>query len=66
MLPRLPGRREPGPYLPVPLDTPQAFEPNKQGSFDLYTRECPGIDVGQSLKGEDLVRVLSGIVLDRG
>ncbi len=33
---------------------------------DLYTRECLAIDVGQSLKGEDVVRVLSGIVLHRG
>ena len=33
---------------------------------DLYTRECLAIDVGQSLKGEDVVRVLSSIVLHRG
>ena len=33
---------------------------------DLYTRECLAIEVGQSLKGEDVVRVLSSIVLHRG
>ncbi|AKJ27304.1 transposase [Caldimonas brevitalea] len=33
---------------------------------DLYTRECLAIEVGQSLKGEDVVRVLSTIVTDRG
>ena len=33
---------------------------------DLYTRECLAIDVGQSLKGEDVVRVLNGITQQRG
>jgi putative transposase len=33
---------------------------------DLYTRECLAIDVGQSLKGEDVVRVLNGITERRG
>lgn len=33
---------------------------------DLYTRECLAIDVGQSLKGEDVVRVLNGITEQRG
>jgi putative transposase len=33
---------------------------------DLYTRECLAIDLGQSLKGEDVVRVLSSIVVHRG
>lgn len=32
---------------------------------DLYTRECLAIGVGQSLKCEDVLRVLSGIVLHR-
>lgn len=33
---------------------------------DLFTRECLAIDVGQSLKGEDVVRVLNEIVAGRG
>jgi putative transposase len=33
---------------------------------DLYTRECLAIDVGQSLKGEDVVRTLNGITAQRG
>jgi putative transposase len=33
---------------------------------DLYTRERLAIGVGQSLKGKDVVRVLSGIVFHRG
>lgn len=33
---------------------------------DLYTRECLAIDVGPSLKGEDVVRVLSSITEQRG
>lgn len=33
---------------------------------DLFTRECLAIDVGQSLKGEDVVRVLNGITERRG
>jgi putative transposase len=33
---------------------------------DLYTRECLAIDVGQSLKGEDVVRVLNDITTRRG
>ena len=33
---------------------------------DLYTRECLAIEVGQSLKGEDVVRVLSRIASHRG
>ena len=33
---------------------------------DLFTRECLAIDVGQSLKGEDVVRVLNGITEQRG
>ena len=33
---------------------------------DLFTRECLAIDVGQSLKGEDVVRVLNSIVDGRG
>lgn len=33
---------------------------------DLFTRECLAIDVGQSLKGEDVVRVLTAITQDRG
>jgi putative transposase len=32
----------------------------------LYTRECLAIDVGQSLKGEEVVRVLTGIAVHRG
>ena len=28
---------------------------------DVFTRECPAIEVGQSLKGEDVVRVLNRI-----
>lgn len=32
---------------------------------DLYTRECLAIDVGLSLKGEDVVRVLSSIAIHR-
>lgn len=33
---------------------------------DLFTRECLAIDVGQSLKGEDVVRVLTSITQERG
>lgn len=33
---------------------------------DLFTRECLAIDVGQSSKGEDVVRVLSHICAQRG
>ncbi|WP_435870127.1 IS3 family transposase [Eleftheria terrae] len=33
---------------------------------DLYTRECLAIEVGQSLKGEDVVRVLNTITEQRG
>ena len=33
---------------------------------DVFTRECPAIEVGQSLKGEDLVRVLNRIKGQRG
>jgi len=33
---------------------------------DNYTRECLAIDVGQSLKGEDVVRTLNDIVARRG
>jgi len=33
---------------------------------DLYTRECLAIYVGQSLKGEDVVRTLTGIAGHRG
>lgn len=33
---------------------------------DLFTRECLAIDVGQSLKGEDVVRVLNEIFGQRG
>ena len=33
---------------------------------DLFSRECLAIDVGQSLKGEDVVRVLSAITQERG
>lgn len=33
---------------------------------DLFTRECLAIDVGQSLKGEDVVRVLNQICSQRG
>lgn len=33
---------------------------------DLYTRECLAIDVGQSFKGEDVVRVLNEITQQRG
>ena len=33
---------------------------------DLFTRECLAIDVGQSLKGEDVVRVLNEICGQRG
>ena len=33
---------------------------------DLFTRECLAIDVGQSLKGEDVVRTLNGITAQRG
>lgn len=33
---------------------------------DNYTRESLAIDVGQSLKGEDVVRVLTMIVAERG
>jgi putative transposase len=32
---------------------------------DNYTRECLAIDVGQSLKGEDVIRVLERIALSR-
>ena len=34
--------------------------------IDNYTRESLAIDVGQSLKGEDVVRVLTMIVAERG
>ena len=33
---------------------------------DLFTRESLAIDVGQSLKGEDVVRVLTAITYERG
>ena len=33
---------------------------------DLFTRECLAIDVGQSLKGEDVARVLTSITETRG
>jgi putative transposase len=33
---------------------------------DVFTRECPAIEVGQSLKGEDIVRVLNRIKGQRG
>jgi putative transposase len=33
---------------------------------DLFTRECLAIDVGQSLKGEDVARVLTAITEVRG
>ncbi len=33
---------------------------------DLFTRECLAIDVGQSLKGEDVARVLTAITEARG
>uniref|UniRef100_UPI00207BC6CA IS3 family transposase n=1 Tax=Hydrogenophaga sp. 2FB TaxID=2502187 RepID=UPI00207BC6CA len=33
---------------------------------DLFTRESLAIDVGQSLKGEDVVRVLTAITQERG
>lgn len=33
---------------------------------DLHTRGCLAIDVGRNLKGEDVVRVLSSIVLHCG
>jgi putative transposase len=33
---------------------------------DLFTRECLAIDVGQSLKGEDVVRVLTAISYECG
>lgn len=33
---------------------------------DLFTRECLTIDVGQSLKGEDVVRALTAITYERG
>ncbi|MBO9680216.1 MAG: IS3 family transposase [Acidovorax sp.] len=33
---------------------------------DLYTRECLAIEVGQALKGEDVVRTLKGITAQRG
>jgi putative transposase len=33
---------------------------------DLFTRECLAIDVGQSLKGEDVARVLTAITQVRG
>ena len=33
---------------------------------DLFTRECLAIDAGQSLKGEDVVRVLTAIAYERG
>ena len=33
---------------------------------DVYTRECLAIEVGQSLKGHDVVRVLQRIAEERG
>ena len=33
---------------------------------DLFTRECLAIDVEQSLKGEDVARVLTAITEARG
>ena len=33
---------------------------------DVYTRECLAIEPGQSLKGEDVVRVLQRIQQERG
>jgi putative transposase len=33
---------------------------------DCYTRECLAIDVGQSLKGEDVVNTLYRIGAERG
>ena len=37
------------------------FDGRKLAVVDLYTRECLAIEVGQSLKGEDGVRVLSAV-----
>ena len=33
---------------------------------DVFTRECPAIEVGQNLKGEGVVRVLNRIKAQRG
>lgn len=33
---------------------------------DLFMRECLSVDVGQSLKGEDVVRPLNGLAAQRG
>lgn len=33
---------------------------------DLFTRECLAIDEGQSLRGEDIERVLTAITYERG
>lgn len=35
-------------------------------AVDAYTRECQGIEVGQSLKGHDVVRVLQQVSQQRG
>ncbi|NMV37123.1 hypothetical protein HGR00_04290 [Ralstonia insidiosa] len=35
-------------------------------STSNYTRESLAIEVGQSLKGEDVVRVLDAVVVERG
>jgi transposase InsO family protein len=32
---------------------------------DVFTREAVGIEVGQSLKGDDVVRILNRLKLDR-
>lgn len=42
------------------------MEDGLRAVVDLFTRECLAIDVGQSLKGEDVVRVLNGITEQRG
>ncbi len=34
--------------------------------MDNYTRESLAIEVGQSLKGEDVVRVLDAVAAERG
>ena len=39
---------------------------NPAEDVDLFTRECLAIDVGQSLKGEDVARVLTAITEVRG
>ena len=34
--------------------------------MDIYTRECLAIEAAQSLKGEDVVRVMNQIKMHRG